>query len=1002
MSEATESTRGSSGGSSASLPLSSRGDALDALRLKLSSGIRAAVGAGADVRFGRHDRMLYSTDASIYQVEPIGVVVPRSIDSALLVLAYLAEQGVAVLPRGSGTALAGQSVNEAVVVDFSQYCRAVVSVDAQARRAVVEPGVTLDQLNETLAPHGLMFGPDVATSSHATIGGMIGNNSAGAHSILYGRTVENLVALDVVLADGTRHRLEEGSCDRDPAQRVIVERLAGILRPIAGTVRERFPRILRHVDGYSLDILLDQLERSTPGTFDRVNLAHLVCGAEGTLATVVRAELSLVPRPRERGLAIIGFETVRDALSRLKAILATGPAAVELVDDVVIDVALRNNEYRRYVELMPRPASGALGAVLYTEYFADDGATIASRFAELRAALPDDPISTYTGAAERMKAWKLRKAGEPLLHGVPGVRKPFTFVEDTAVDPSRLPDFVEDFRTIVSNHGTSAAYYAHASVGCLHIRPLVAIHDARDRAVMVRIAREIAQLVARYGGALSGEHGDGRLRSPLLGEYFGEEICDALRAVKAVFDPRGVLNPGNIVVTGPAERMLTDLRATPGGEDVHAPLVETFFSYRREEGFDHAIESCNGAGLCRRLSGGTTMCPSYRILKDERHATRGRGNALRLAITGQLGAERWRDEGTMETLDLCLSCKACKTECPSNVDISKLKAEYAAQRHARHGVPIATRIFGRVRGINALGSRFHRIANAVQSTGIAKSVARALLGVDPRRSLPAFGASLFDWFGAREPVRATRSVILFGDCFSAYNEPGVGQSAVRLLEAFGYRVVLADVGCCGRSLISNGMLAEARVEVDRSARALAGLLDSTGAEAVLVLEPSCASAIRDDWLELPPEMPDDLAMERRRDLALRTFLVEEFLERSWNDHPARPAIPAQPDAVVLHGHCHQKALWGTESSAAFLRRIFGDRLSVLETGCCGMAGAFGYSESRYGLSMAIGEERLFPAVREAGSAVVCAPGTSCRHQIHDGTGRSALHPVDLAARALGL
>ncbi|MFZ4749614.1 MAG: FAD-binding and (Fe-S)-binding domain-containing protein [Phycisphaerales bacterium] len=1002
MSERTTATttRTSATGHSASLPLAERGDAADTLRLRLSSGLRSV--GGADVRFARHDRMLYATDASIYQVEPIGVVVPHSVDDAVRVLAYLASEGVPVLPRGSGTALAGQSVNQAVVVDFSQHCRAILSVDVARRRAVVEPGVTLDQLNEALSAHGLMFGPDVATSSHATIGGMIGNNSAGAHSILYGRTVENLVALEVAFADGTVHRLEEGSCDRDPAQRALAERLAAIVRPIAGEIRARFPRILRHVDGYSLDLLLDQLERSTPGTFDRVNLAHLVCGGEGTLATTLRAELALVPKPKERGLAIIGFETVRESLARLKAILETKPAAVELVDDVVIDVAMRNNEYRQYVELMPKPPSGGLGAVLYVEYFADDQREIGERFAALRAALPGEPMSTYTGAAERLKAWKLRKAGEPLLHGVPGVRKPFTFVEDTAVDPSRLPDFVEDFRTIVSNHGTTAAYYAHASVGCLHIRPLVAIHDAKDRAIMVRIARDIAQLVARYGGALSGEHGDGRVRSPLLGEYFGEVICGALREVKRAFDPRGVLNPGNIVVTGPAERIIANLRVAPHGEDAHPPIVETFFSYGREEGFDHAVESCNGAGLCRRTAGGTSMCPSYRALRDERHATRGRGNALRLAVTGQLSKDRWADPETMETLDLCLSCKACKTECPSNVDISKLKAEYTAQRHAEHGVPWSTRVFGHVRRLNALGSRFHAVANLVNATPLAKSLAHGLLGIDPRRSIPAFGASLFDWFRRREPRTATRTVILFGDCFSAYNEPGIGQSAVRLLEAFGYRVVLADVGCCGRSLISTGMLAEARREVERASRALSGLLDSTGADAVLVLEPSCASAIRDDWLELPPEMPDDAAMERRATLAMRTHLVEEFLEKHWDTHPRRPEIPAQVDRVVLHGHCHQKALWGTESSAKFLRRIFGANLGVLDTGCCGMAGSFGYVDRRYDLSMQIGEERLFPAVRAAPGAVVCAPGTSCRHQIHDGTAREALHPVDLAARALGL
>ncbi len=985
---------------STSLPLLARGDALDGLRAQLSARLSRA--ARADIRFGRHDRMLYATDASIYQVEPIGVVVPHSVDDGLRVLQVLAEEGVPVLARGAGTALAGQSVNRAVIVDFSQYCRGILSVDVAARRAVVEPGVTLDQLNESLADAGLMFGPDVATSSHATLGGMIGNNSAGAHSILYGRTVENLVALDAALADGTVHRFDEGSCDRDPDQHRIATQLREIVMPLASEIRARFPRILRHVDGYNLDLLLDQFERSTPGTFDRVNLALLLCGSEGTLATTLRAELALVAKPRARGLAILGFASVRESLTHLSAILATKPAAVELVDDVVIDVARRNTEYRPYVDLMPQPADGLLGAVLYVEYFADHESEFAARFEALRRAVGTPSMSTYLGAAERLKAWKLRKAGEPLLHGVPGVRKPFTFVEDTAVDPAKLPAFVEEFRAIVTRHGTTAAYYAHASVGCLHIRPLVAIHDPADRALMVQIATDIADLVARYHGALSGEHGDGRVRSPLLERYFGPVLCDALRKVKAVFDPLGRLNPGNIVETDRPERIIENLRVEPSGGVHDDDAATPFFTYEREGGLTHAVESCNGAGICRRMSGGVSMCPSYRALQDERHATRGRGNALRLAVTGQLASDRWNDPDTIETLDLCLSCKACKTECPSNVDIAKLKAEYTAQRYERHGAPLSARVFGRVRALNAFGSRFHRVANALNATPLMKYLARELLGVDPRRTIPTFGASLFAWFRRREPVSASRTVILFGDCFAAYNEPGIGRSAVTLLEAFGYRVVLADVGCCGRSLISTGLLREARTEIERASTSLASLLDSTRADAILVLEPSCASALRDDWLELLPQGHTPSTRARREAVAAKTFLVEEFLDRAWDSHPTRPQMSDANDSVLLHGHCHQKALWGSESSARFLRRLFGDRLTVLDTGCCGMAGSFGYTSAHYDLSMRIGEERLFPSVRNAADAVICAPGTSCRHQIHDGTERVALHPVDLAVRALGL
>ena len=996
-----------------------------------------AAGVNGDVRFGLHDRMLYSTDASLYQVEPLGVVIPRSVDAGIEALRIAAAHGVAVLPRGGGTALAGQTVNRALVVDFSAHCRRVHSFEPRGANGAptvgVEPGVVLDQLNAEMAPHGVMFGPDVATSSHATLGGMIGNNSAGAWSILYGRTVEHLLGMDVVLADGRRLRFDEGAGERDREVGEITRRVAEVVGRLAPEIRRRFPKIKRHVDGYNLDLVLDAIERSTPGTFDRVNLAKLVCGSEGTLATVVDATLGLVPRPKSRGLAIVGYATVDDALNTLKPILATDPAAVELVDDVVISMALANAEYRRYVEIMPQPREGALGAVLYVEYFADDAATIQSRFAALRELLPHCAIAAHSDAAAMAAAWKLRKAGEPLLHGVPGLRKPITFVEDTAVDPLRLPEFVREFRAIVEKHGTTAAYYAHASVGCLHIRPLICLRDAHDLEVMQSIAGEIADLVSRYDGALSGEHGDGRVRSPFLERYFGRELCDGFREIKAIFDPKGRMNPGNIVAPDP---MVSHLRVRPHESFVRVPETATHFRYEREHGFDHAVDMCNGAGICRRLTPGGTMCPSYRVLLDERHATRGRGNALRLAISGQLSprstagaSPSWSDPETLETLRLCLSCKACKTECPSNVDISKLKAEYLAQHHqARGGPPLAARVFAGVRSLNRVGSACAPLANAVNGTAAMRWLASGLIGFDSRRSIPRFGRSLHAWMRSHSAgsnssdsrSRGTRgtlatrqagerpTVLLFPDCFTVYNEPHIGRAAIQSLEALGYHVVLPDessgVGCCGRSAISVGMLDAAATMVGRTSRSLLELAERHRAVAIVGCEPSCVSAIKDEWLELRLKSSDP-SVAALRDLAAKTMLVEEFIDRAWDSHPAPPsrllggAVIEAP--VLLHAHCHQKALWGAETSARLLRRLAGSNLSVLATGCCGMAGSFGYMKDRYDLSMAIGEQELFPAVRSAPvGASICAPGTSCRHQIHDGTGATALHPIELFARAV--
>jgi len=964
-----------------------------------------------EVLFDAHSRMLYATDASLYQVEPIGVVTPRTVEEGERVMRHCAARGVPVLPRGGGTALAGQSVNRAVIVDFSRHCRKILSIDATARRAIVEPGVVLDQLNRAAAAHGLRFGPDVATGSHATIGGMVGNNSSGANSILYGRTVDHVIALDVALPSGDSMRLELGSCDRDPRQRDIASRLESIVLPLAGEIDARIPRILRHVDGLNLDILLRQLRASTPGTFDAVNLAHLVCGSEGTLCTVLRAEVALVPVPAAVGLAIVGFPGVAQALAPLGAMLSTGPSAVELVDDVVIAMALRNTSHRSDVEIMPRPGGQLPGAVMYVQYFTDTAEDVEARFAQLRRALPDAVIAEYRDAPSMERAWRLRKAGEPLLHAVPGHRKPVTFVEDTAVDPSRLPAFVEEFRQTVARHGTTAAYYAHASVGCLHIRPLIALDDPKDLDAMVALATEVADLVVRYGGALSGEHGDGRVRTPLLSRVLGPVLCDAVRQVKAVFDPQGIMNPGNLTDTDDPRRIVMSLRVRPDDAHfAHAPSdTQTAFAYGPEGGFAHAVSSCNGAGLCRRLSpAGGTMCPSYRATLDERHSTRGRGNAIRLAATGQFGMEaaaraaagRWSDPATLETLGLCLSCKACKSECPSNVDIAKLKAEYLHQGHrARGGVDWRTRMLSNVRGLSRAGSAMWPLANAIARTRIARRAASWLMGFDARRSLPPFGASLFGWARRRGATSGdgAPAVILFGDCFSAYGESGIGQGAVELLEAFGYRVVVADAGCCARAAISCGALDDAARMVERTAASLAALVDANRARAILMLEPSCHSAIVDDWTDLRTSVARDSIAA----LASMSHLVEVWLDAQWDSHPVRPAFHAPHGPCDVHVHCHQKALLGTAGASGLLRRIHGDGVRTLETGCCGMAGSFGFGADRYELSMRIGEMGVLPAARALPpGATLVAAGTSCRHQIRDGASLEALHPVEVAHKAL--
>ncbi len=1022
----------------------------------LARGLANAI--EGEVRFGLHDRLLYATDASLYQVEPLGVVIPASIDDAVRAVRYCAAHNLPILPRGGGTSLAGQCTNRAVVLDFSPNCRRIGSWPPSTGSPVaagdpapmptcrVEPGITVDELNDALAATPYFFAPDPATSKHANIGGCIGNNAAGARSIKYGRTSESLLGVEVCLADGTRLTLDHGAARRDPRVRDLTIRVLDVILPRAQLIRDRFPKTIRRNAGYALDMILAQAEAQglkpargsrgdgRPGVLPysedllgAINLAHLVCGSEGTLAITLGAHLKLHKKPAAKGLAVVGFNSLDASIEAVLPILPTSPSAVELLDDTVIDLARANAEYARYVDLMPAPRSGDLRAVLYVEYFCDSRDELDHNFELLRSILdrtcPAASIATHADAKAMLNAWKLRKAGEPLLHGIPGRRKPITFVEDNAVPVERLVEFVQKFRAIVHKHGTRAAYYAHASVGVLHVRPLIDIHDPMDRERMRRIAVEVADLARSLGGVMSGEHGDGRVRGPLLERYFGPEIMAAFRQIKHIFDPLNLLNPDNIVEPRPVESMTQHLRVEPLGRPLHFPGIDTFFDYHDQHGFDHAVELCNGSGVCRKKQGGT-MCPSYMATLDERHSTRGRGNALRLAITGQfqhastdercgkdgspgarhlpaLESSPWSDPDTLETLRLCLSCKACKTECPSNVDIARLKAEYTAQHYRDQGTPLAASLMGNIRTLNRLGSLAAPVANFLATSRPLRAVINRVLALDPRRSLPPFSPPLSSRWRSSPSSCSTNdapSVALFADCFTTYNESDLGLDIQHVLQAFGYRIHLADVGCCARAKISLGLLPRAIDEIDATIERLAPLIRDDGVQAILFAEPSCLSAVKDDWLALKCTAP----LETRQKLAAKSFLAEDFLERHWSKHPRRPAFRELPKStrVLLHGHCHQKALWGIETSAAPLRRAI-PHLEVLDTGCCGMAGSFGYTADRFDLSMKIAGLSLVPAVRGAPTdSWLIAPGTSCRHQLHDAAQVHAIHPMSALARLL--
>jgi len=986
------------------------------------------------VRFSRHDRLLYATDASMYQIEPIGIVIPADADDAQRIIEFCFHRHLAMLPRGGGTSLAGSTVNHAVVIDLTPGMRALKHVDAANRTCEVESGISIDDLNTQLAQRdtGLYFAPDPATSAQSAIGGNIATNAAGTRSILYGRTSENLLAIDACLASGERVRFEAGAGKTNPTARALAEQVIDIVRSVEPLIRERYPKTLRQNAGYGLDRILKQLDAGA--TAETLDLAQLLCGSEGTLATTLAAKLKLVPVPKSKGLALLAFTSVDEAIAAVIPILSTGPSAVELVDNVVIEAARNNLECSPFVDAFPKPAGtkGDPVAVLYVEYHSLTGqAEITQRFAALEALVPHAAKRLVTDAKGMGDALKLRKAGEPLLHGLPGARKPLTFVEDNVVPVENLGRFVREFRAIVEREGTRAAFWAHASVGVLHVRPMLDPHDPADLDRLQRIAVEVADLAKSCGGVMSGEHGDGRIRGPFLRRFFGPELMTAFAQVKAAFDPKGLLNPGNIVAPGDIASIVERTRIAPlPGQHPHphVPAVSTFFDYADQDGFGHAIEMCNGAGVCRKTAGGT-MCPSYRATLDERHSTRGRGNALRMAITGQAsepgpdgapGLPVWNDPETIATLDLCLSCKACKSECPSNVDISKLKAEYTAQRYQLTGtIPLAARLTGHVRALNRLGSLTPLLANAISNFAPVRALIGAMMHMHPRRSLPRFSTSLYRLAAAMgvplslpapsaihaQATATPPTVALFADCFTTYNESSIGIAAINVLRRLGYRVVLPRSGCCGRSMISVGMLPQAIATVDATLAQLRTAIDDPSVKAIVVSEPSCLSAMKDDWLTLKCQTP--LAV--RKALAAKAMLVEEFVDRHWDSHPAKPTItPAahSGEPVLLHGHCHQKALWGAETSARALRRFFGPRVRILDTGCCGMAGSFGFDADKFDLSMKIAElpgSGLLPHIRAATpGTITCAPGTSCRHQVHDGLHgqHRALHPIELIDRAL--
>ena len=954
-----------------------------------------------EVRDDDVSRTLFATDASLYEVIPYAVAFPRTAADVAHIVRTAERFGLSVTPRAAGTSLAGQAVGPGIVMDTGRYMNRVLEIDLEARTARVQPGVIRDDLNRAVREHGLFFAPETSTSNRAMIGGMVGNNSCGANSIRYGTTRDHIRSIDVVFSDGETHTIASYDADEWRACTERLDAMGAGMRALGRLasehyteIRAAFPKasVKRRNTGFALDELLGT--HVTGGDRD-VDLARFFCGSEGTLGIATEIVVSLEPIPASTALIASHFASVSESTRATVAAVEHAPSAVELMDKRILDLAALNAEQERNRWFL----QGDPGALLIIEVQGQSAEDADARARTLVADLEARGLGYAHVPIPRSRAssvWELRKAGLGVLFGKPGDIKPITIVEDTAVAVDDLPPFVDEFGRLMEKHGAECVYYGHASVGELHLRPELNPKDADDVERAEAIATDVARLVRKYRGSLSGEHGDGRLRAPFIGEAMGDAVPGWLSQIKHAFDQPGTFNPGTIVDPAP---MTDDWRYHDAYRD---PEFETEFRYESSGGMQQAVERCNGAGVCRRSAeAGGTMCPSYMATQEERESTRGRANLFRRLI--QQGPDALFDSDELyDALDLCLSCKGCKSDCPASVDMATLKAEVLQGRIDRRGLSFRARS---IAASTVWAARAQRIpggaivANMFQRVPPFSWIGAKLLGLSTQRTAPAIASASFHTRARRLLGNATPGplgrVCLYIDEFTDRYEPELGLLAIELLRAGGYEVVAPRLGPSGRTYLSKGLVREARRHIERNL----DILSSIGeVDAIVGIEPSGVLTLLDEGIDL---IQNDARRNVARKLAAQTALVPDFIAgaasaRKWSGNWTKEAR-----RVLLHGHCHQKAQVGVRGTAEALSLPPNYEVTVIPSGCCGMAGSFGYEAEHYDISMSIGELVLFPAVRSADPDVlVAAPGTSCRHQIHDGTGRRAVHPIRILHDAL--
>ncbi len=923
-------------------------------------------------------RLLYSTDASIYQVMPLGVVWPQDEVDVATVMRIARDHEIPVLPRGGGSSLAGQAIGEALILDFSRYMDRVIDLNLEENTVTVQPGVVLGSLNRQLAKHNLTFGPDPASADRATIGGVLGNNATGAHSILYGMAHDHILSAETVLSDGSLANFSErtngSTMSHNSLESAIYRKLPDILKRYQEPIKNNYPRTFRNVAGYNLNIIAKQ---------KTINPAILLAGSEGTLGIITSARLNLVPLPACTTLYLIHFQDLGEALSVVPEILETDPSAVELIDSMLIRLARANPAYQPLLETI----QGDPEAVLAVEYQADDLDAISDKDQQLNRFGPTVPLLEKEDQA---RIWKARKVGLGILQSQRGDAKPTTFIEDAAVPVEHLAEYALGIRDYAAEIGVGGiAFYAHASAGLLHIRPQVNLKQKDGLRQMRQLAERSLALVKEYGGTITGEHGEGFVRGEFSHDLYGSELIQAFKEVKELFDPSYTLNPGKII-NPPRMDDSSLLRYGMNYQATQAP-APTLQSFESDGGFDRAVEMCNGAGVCRQLDDGV-MCPSFQGTRDEENSTRGRANILRAAISGKLGPGGMTSRELYQVLDLCLSCQACSNECPSSVDMSKLKAEFLHGYHQEHGLPFRSWFFAHVAEFSNLASHFAPIANLLLRSPIARGF--SMIGIHPDRKLPAFANQTFTRW-QREQTRnqelpsGPQAVFLF-DTYLEYNYPHIGQALAKICQLLGIDLIILDeLGDSGRPAYSKGVLKKAQNLARKNIEILAPYADQ--GIPIIGCEPSDIVMLKKEYQDLVPGQ----AGERIAKLAV---LAEDYLLQV--DYSSL-SFDNKPRKILYHGHCQQKANLGTESTLDLLRSIPESQVEEIEAGCCGMAGAFGYEKEHYQLSMDVAELALAPQIRSSEiDTIICASGTSCREQILHTTDRAAKHPLEVFADAL--